>query len=189
MLDLKQYPSLGAALRQALERWPDEVCLIEADRERENHRLTYRQFKQRALPLARALQEKGIGAGDRIAVLMTNQSKWLLSAYVIFYRGGVLVPLDYKLTAPEHQALLKHSHARVLIVEYFLWRYLVAAGGIEGTSVELVLVTEAPPNTDLAGAQRWEDFREDGEPEFVPRKLHDWASIVYSSGTGGRLAR
>ncbi len=30
---------------------------------------------------------------------MTNQSKWLISAYAIFFGGGVLVPLDYKLTA------------------------------------------------------------------------------------------
>ncbi len=56
MLDLAKYDSLGAALRDALERWPDEVCLIEADRERENHRLTYRQFRDAALPLARWLE-------------------------------------------------------------------------------------------------------------------------------------
>ena len=37
-------------MRDALERWPYEVCLIEADRERENCRLTYRQFKEAALP-------------------------------------------------------------------------------------------------------------------------------------------
>ena len=43
---------LGEALRAALDRWPDEICLIEADRERENRRLTYRQFKEAALPLA-----------------------------------------------------------------------------------------------------------------------------------------
>ena len=41
MLDLRQYASLGGALRDALERWPNETCLIEADRERENCRLTY----------------------------------------------------------------------------------------------------------------------------------------------------
>jgi len=35
MLDLRQYASLGAALRDALERWPNETCLIEADRDRE----------------------------------------------------------------------------------------------------------------------------------------------------------
>jgi hypothetical protein len=31
MLDLREYQSLGEALRAALERWPNEVCLIEAD--------------------------------------------------------------------------------------------------------------------------------------------------------------
>ena len=98
MLDLRQYDSLGAALGDALERWPDEICLIEADRDRENCRLTYRQFKEAALPLARALQQGGFRAGDRAAIIMTNQSKWLLSAYAVFCAGGVLVPLDYKLT-------------------------------------------------------------------------------------------
>ena len=36
MLDLRQYDSLGEALRAALDRWPNEICLIEADRDREN---------------------------------------------------------------------------------------------------------------------------------------------------------
>src|SRR5437870_6134171 len=118
MLDLKNYESLGAALRDALERWADETCLIEADRDREKCRLTYRQFKEAALPLASALQQAGFAAGDRAAIIMTNQSKWLISAYAVFYAGGVLVPLDYKLTPAEHLALLAHSNARVLIVEY-----------------------------------------------------------------------
>ncbi len=80
MLDLREYSSLGAALRAALERWPNETCLIEADRDRENCRLTYRQFKEAALTLARALQEAGLQGGARAAIIMTNQSKWLISA-------------------------------------------------------------------------------------------------------------
>ena len=88
MLDLRQYHSLGEALRAALDRWPDETCLIEADRERENLRLTYRQFKEAALPLARALQNNGLVNGTRAAMIMTNQSKWLISAYAIFFGGG-----------------------------------------------------------------------------------------------------
>ena len=54
MLDLTKFDSLGEALRAAIERWPNEICLIEADRERENARITYRQFKESALPLHRA---------------------------------------------------------------------------------------------------------------------------------------
>ena len=56
---------------------------------------------------------------------MTNQSKWLISAYAIFYCGGVLVPLDYKLTRARNSwRCSAHSKARVLIVEYPLWRAL-----------------------------------------------------------------
>ncbi len=186
MLRLSEYSSLGAALRAALERWPDEICLIEADRERENCRLTYRQFKDKALPFARALQDAGLGANTRTAIIMTNQSKWLISAYAIFHRGGVLVPLDYKLTAAEHLQLLAHSKAEFLIIEYHLWRAITQAPDFAKLKVKTVIVTEAPPNADLHGAKRWEEFRGEDAPEFVERTRNDWASIVYSSGTGGR---
>jgi long-chain acyl-CoA synthetase len=188
MLDLSQYPSIGAALHYALQKFSAEICLIEADRERENHRLTYREFAERAQPLAKALQDARFSAGDRASVIMTNQSKWLLSAYAIFHSGGVLVPLDYKLTAPQQWDLLRHSAASVLITEYPIWRQLSAAADRRAlcTSLRLILVTEAPANADLAGAQRWEDFRAAGEPALVPRQRTDIASIVYSSGTGGQ---
>jgi long-chain acyl-CoA synthetase len=186
MLDLRKYQSLGEALREALERWPNETCLMEADRDRENLRLTYRQFKEAALPLARALQGAGLQSGTRVSIIMTNQSKWLISAYAIFFGGGVIVPLDYKLTAAEQLKLLGHSKAEFLIVEYHLWRAIMQAEEFKILKTHMVLVTEAPPNADLAGAKRWEEFRGAGEPAFVPRKLQDTACIVYSSGTGGR---
>src|SRR3984957_14471245 len=109
MLDLAKYDSLGAALRDALGRWPGEVCLIEADREKEKSRLTYKQFAEASEPIAAALEETGFAAGDRAAIIMTNQSKWLISAYAVFFSGGILVPLDYKLSAAEHLQLLAHS--------------------------------------------------------------------------------
>jgi long-chain acyl-CoA synthetase len=186
MLNLDQYSCLGAALRDALERWPNEVCLIESDRNREKTRLTYSDFKETAQPLARALQDADFRPGDRAAIIMTNQSKWLISAYAIFHIGGVLVPLDYKLTASEHLQLLAHSHAEFLVVEYHLWKAITRAPEFSSHQLKTVLVTEAPLGADLAGAFRWEDFRRKGEPEFVSRKRDDAACIVYSSGTGGR---
>src|SRR5581483_11900819 len=169
MLDLNQYTCLGAALRNALECWPDELCLIEADRERENCRLTYTQFKQSALPLAAALQQMGFVEGDRAAIIMTNQSKWLISAYAIFYVGGVVVPLDYKLSAAEHIALLQHSKARFLVVEYHLWRAIMGAPGFSDLNTKFVLVTEAPPKAELGRAKRWEETRSEQDPRFIMR--------------------
>src|ERR1700723_4115562 len=129
MLDFQKYSCLGAALRDALDRFAGETCLIEADRDREKTRLAYSNFKEISLPLARALEDADFDAGSRAAILMTNQSKWLISAYAIFYRGGVLVPLDYKLTPEEQLKLLAHSKAEVLVTEFHIWRALTNADG------------------------------------------------------------
>src|SRR5258705_1893602 len=186
MLDLKKYDSLGAALRDALERWPNEVCLIEADRERERSRMTYRQFREAAVPLVAALEDSAFAAGERAAIIMTNQPNWLISAYAVFFAGGVVVPLDYKLSADEHLQLLAHSRARVLFVEYPHWRAITQVEAFREHELHTILVTEAPPNADLAGGLRWEECRAAHAPEFRPRSRKDTACVVYSSGTGGR---
>src|ERR1700676_3467089 len=188
MLDLSKYPSIGDALHDAVKKFSGEICLIVADRERENHRLTYRECAARAKPLAKALQDGGFAEVDRASIIMTNQSKWLISAYATFHCGGVLVPLDFKLTAAQQWDLLRHSGASVLITEYPIWRQLAAAADRRAlcTNLRLVLVTEPPATAELADAQRWEEFRAAGEPALVPRERKDIASIVYSSGTGGQ---
>ena len=186
MLDLSKYNCLGAALHAALDRWPDELCLIEADRDRENARFTYRQFREVAWPLAKAMQDAGFVNGTHAAVIMTNQSKWLISACAIFFCGGVLVPLDYKLTPSEQLQILGHSKAEFLVTEYHAWRAITQAPNFVTLNARVVLVAETPPNADLAGAERWEQFRGAGEPRFVPRERKDPACIVYSSGTTGR---
>ncbi len=186
MLDLDQYTCLGEALRDALDRWPNETCLIESDRDKERTRLTYSDFKQMALPLARALQDAEFHPGDRAAIIMTNQSKWLISAYAVFHAGGVLVPLDYMRSAEEHLQLLAHSKSKFLVVEYHLWRAITQRPEFKDHKLKIVMVTEAPPTADLRGGFRWEEFRRKGDPVFIPRGREDAACIVYSSGTGGR---
>lgn len=189
MLDLSKYQSLGTALRDAIEQFSDETCLIEADRDREKCRLTYRQFGEASRSVARFLQDRRFQADSRAAVIMTNQSKWLIAAYAVFQTGGVLVPLDYKLTPDEQLALIAHSRAEVLFTEYHIWRSLVASDRFTGLSLRTVIVTDAPANADLGIAVTWEGASEAASgraPVFVERRRADWACIVYSSGTGGR---
>ena len=186
MLDLTKYSSLGEAIRDSLETWPREVCLYESDRGQEKERIRYGEFKERALPLAKWLQDRGFAPGDRASIIMTNQAKWLIAAYAIFYCGGVLVPLDYKLKPEDQWKLLKHSGASVLITEYPIWRQLsVATGRADACNVKTVLVTEAPTNAELSGGLRWESTQGQGAPTFVARRREDLACVVYSSGTGG----
>lgn len=192
MIDLSQQQSLGSALRHALDKFADEICLIEADRERENHQLTYRQFKEQALPLAAFLQARSFKADARAAIIMTNQSRWPIAAYAVFHSGGVLVPLDYKLSAPEQLALLAHCKPAALVTEYHLWRAIAQElqkpeRPLTATYIPpIVILTDAPKNAELQGALRWEEAQAQSEPTFVPRTRQDWACIVYSSGTGGQ---
>ena len=188
MIPADTYQSLGEILHDALVQHKSSVALIEVNRKRENRRLTYLDFRKIAHAFARWLQREEFGSADRTAIIMSNQSKWLLGAYGVFFRGGILVPLDYKLTAPEQASLLEHSKPKALIVEYPAWRKF-SDGDLDG--VDHVIVTAAPDKADLGSALRWEkiigQFIEDGtEPVFIPRERDDVATIVYSSGTGGR---
>ncbi|MGH2569903.1 MAG: AMP-binding protein, partial [bacterium] len=193
MIDAGRASSLGDALESAFARWSGETCLVEADRDRENARLTYAELAERARCLDAFLRARGFAAGGRAAIVMTNQSKWHIAACAIFRAGGVLVPLDCKLEAAEHLRLVAHCRAQVLVVEHFLWSAMSRAEGFEGLGAGLVVVTEAPrdrgiPPAPGADVVRWEDTAAT-TPEAAPpapRSRNDVACIVYSSGTGGR---
>lgn len=174
------YDSLGDLLADAFVQFKSETALIECSRRRETHRLTYLQTWRATRPIGRLLHERGLGADDRFAILMTNQSRWLIGASAALLRGLTLVPLDYKLTGQEQADLLAHARPAVLLVEYGLFRRLPAL------NVPLVLVSEAPADADLGSAMRLEDLP-DAEREIarVPRSRSDTACVVYSSGTGG----
>ena len=148
--------------------------------------MTYSDFKQQALRVAHVLQSAGFKPDDRAAIIMSNQSKWLIGAYAAFYCGGVLVPVDFKLSAAEQLPLLAHAGVKVLLIEYPLWRALTQAPSGKAVRLPLVLVTEAPRNAELQGALRWEESTDAAEPRFISRRRQDLACIVYSSGTGGR---
>lgn len=185
-IDVAAYPSLGELLDDALLTHKSELGLIEMSRHREAGRWTWLEFRRRAHQVARALEDAGIGAGDRVAIAMSNQSKWLFSAFGVLFRGAVLVPLDFKLSADEQAALLAHSRPKLLITEYGLFKRFDGPIAAKAT-----WTTETPDKAELPdGVARWEAIVDavpaDARPTPVPRTRADQATLVYSSGTGGR---
>jgi long-chain acyl-CoA synthetase len=187
MIDPARYASLGELLTDALVQFKTETALIEVDRKRETKRLTYLDVKREVARVTATLAEAGIGPDDRVAIVMSNQARWLIAAIAIFHRGAVLVPLDYKLTAPEQAALLAHCRPKGLVTEHGILRRF------DALEVPFVLVSEAPESASYAvdpvrcNTARWEALGEDASaPPIVPRTREDVATIVYSSGTGGR---
>ncbi len=182
MISPTRYASLGELLSDALVQFKSETALIEVDRKKETKRLTYLDVKREAAKVAALLEARGVGPDDRVAILMSNQSRWLIAAIAIFARGAVLVPLDYKLTAAEQAALLAHCRPKALVTEHALLRRF------DSLEVPLVLGSECPSSASYAiEPVRWETLEEPPRaPSVVPRTRDDLATIVYSSGTGGR---
>lgn len=183
--DMSRLTCLGELLRDALLTYKSNVALVELDRHREQRRLTYAQLLVEAETVTATLQGT-LTSGQRCAILMSNQSRWVSGALGAMFAGAVLVPLDYKLTACEQLSLLQHAEPQVLIVEYPVYRDLLREGLAE--LALRVIVCGVPAGEALVAPH--ELFPEANEAlardaVFVPRQRDDLASVVYSSGTGG----
>jgi long-chain acyl-CoA synthetase len=185
MLDLSRIACLGDALRDAVVMHKSRVALLEIDRHREQAQLTYLQLWREAERIAGWLQAQGFSPGDRCALLMSNQSKWVVTSFAVAWCGGVLVPIDYKLTADEQRRLIAHAAPKVVVTEHVIARDLeLAHGGSAPRVLVRLLVTEAPEGELRQGVERFEMAQ---SPSFTyrARTRDDVACIVYSSGTSG----
>jgi len=183
-LKLDHFVCLGEAIREAGIPFKGNLALIEANRDAEPGRWTHREVRDQAERMTAYLQDLGVGPGDRCGILLSNQSKWIFSGLGIFWAGAVLVPLDYKLTPRELVAILAHCRPKVLVVEWPIWEKLSKENPQIIANCR-VLTTEAPEGVELKGALRWEQGPQSSF-RYQGRGREDVASIIYSSGTGGR---
>ena len=68
----------------------------------------YDQFARWATCGAAWLHSRGVGAGDRVAIYMSNQPDYLALFYAIWHLGAVAVPVNSKLHSKEVALSLIH---------------------------------------------------------------------------------
>ncbi|KAI9046918.1 hypothetical protein LZ554_008996 [Drepanopeziza brunnea f. sp. 'monogermtubi'] len=94
-------------------RHGDRLALISrAQRER----LTYRELDERSTLLAHALRERGVGKGDRVAVMLGNSWECGVVSYAVFKLGAILVPLNPAFNCPQVSSAISHLSAAHLIM-------------------------------------------------------------------------
>ena len=79
--------------------------------------LTYRDVAERARSQAAALDELGVGVGERVAVVSHNAARLLLALFGVSGSGRILVPVNFRLNADEVGYIVEHSGASVLLVD------------------------------------------------------------------------
>ena len=186
----ERYDSIPELLSDAFIQFKSETALIEINRKRETHQLSYLQLKHLVDAAALRLQDAGVGADDRVAIVMSNQSKWLVAASAAYLRGAIVVPIDYKLKAKEQATLLTHAAPKVVVTEYPEFRKF----GSHYSGDAQVWVSEVPEKDTILkeshSAHAWDPFADvqafkGRKPDKVSRTRSDIATLVYSSGTSG----
>ncbi len=157
--------SLASVLAESARRRPDKIALIEGET-----RLGYAQLWRDARAVAAALAERGIGPGDRVALLAPNVPDFVRAYFGILAAGGVVVPVPTLLNGSEAAQIVRDSGARLLL------RHAFFAGIGESAAAAASI-----PWLDIAG------LGSGHQPlaTFVTREAEDLAVIFYTSGTTG----
>lgn len=188
--------TLVHAFRDSVTRTPDHPALAYFD-----GRLSYRETDELSDSVAGHLAARGLGRGDRVAIMLQNSPQFVLALLGAWKAGATVVPLNPMYKSAEVGHVLKDAEVAALICSDRAWEaYLrdtaAAAPGVRIalTTCELDLQTEndervldferlpAAPDTDdlVAVARR-------GVPAPAGRGLTaaDVALISYTSGTSG----
>jgi fatty-acyl-CoA synthase len=79
--------------------------------------VTYREVARRGRAFQAALDELGIGEGERVAIVSHNSARLLELLLAVPSSGRVLVPINFRLSPDEVSFIVGHSGARVLLVD------------------------------------------------------------------------
>jgi long-chain acyl-CoA synthetase len=162
------------------DRYRTRVALQEfADEGR--RAMTYDELAKQRSRVSAFLMERGIHAGDRVAILSEGRVMWGAAFFGTLEIGAIIVPLDVKLKEPEFVNVLTHAGVKALLVS---GKYEPMAQRIKEQVPSLGEVLSLEERSD-----RWPSLGQlpAGSRATSRRNVTDadTALIVYTSGTTG----
>jgi long-subunit acyl-CoA synthetase (AMP-forming) len=141
--------------------------------------ITWREYAERVRDLAAGLAGLGVGAGDTVALMLTNRPEFNVVDVAAMHLGAIAFSV-YNTSSPEQiEYLLGDSESRVVITEaVFVGR--VEAARPHCPALEHVLVVEA---LDELAARGDPGFDFDAAWQAVTPD--DLVTLIYTSGTTG----
>jgi fatty-acyl-CoA synthase len=170
-------------LERASIVYPNKTGIVHGER-----RTTYAEMADAAMRMAQALRAAGVEDGDRVAYLCPNIPEMLIAHFAVPLAGAVLVAINTRLSGHEIEYILRHSGARLLVVDTEL--YPVVADLVAAAGVATVVAVDDAGLGFPDGAVAYDDFVAAGDGgDELPWAVQDEntaISINYTSGTTGR---
>ncbi|MEV5296916.1 AMP-binding protein [Amycolatopsis methanolica] len=104
--------NIADLLTSAAEQWPDAVAVIDTAA---GVSLTWSQLDAAAGGLAQRLADRGVGAGDSVALRLPTSADFAVTLFGVTRRGAIAVPVSPLSPRPELDTVLAHSGARLVI--------------------------------------------------------------------------
>jgi long-chain acyl-CoA synthetase len=137
--------------------------------------MTYADLHAESSRFATLLQRNGIGAGDRVGVMLPNIAAVPIAYYGIWQLGAIVVPMNPLLQGREVQFYLSNTAAKALLASPDFSQ--AATEGADAAGARLWVLDDA----ELARLSK--DLPPFGAP--VPRAPADTAVVLHTSGTTG----
>ena len=177
---------LGFIARTA-EVYPERLAIVHGEL-----RQTWSQTYARCRQLASALQRRGIGKNDTVAVLLPNTPPMVEAHFGVPMAGAVLNALNTRLDPEAIAFMLDHGEARAVIVDPEFSGLLAKALTLRESAKELLVVEVqdvlyGPASASLGGVD-YEEFLSGGDAHFawsLPADEWDAIALNYTSGTTG----
>ena len=169
--------SIASILAESAVRHADRTAVVLGEL-----KLTYAQLWAHSLQYAAVLRERGIGPGDKVALLLPNTPHFPLAYFGTLALGAVAVPVHALLRAEEIQYVLTDSGAKALICAAPLLGE--GAKGAELAGVPVLAVMDSPTESSF---ERIDTLALSATPieAMVATEPEDTAVILYTSGTTG----
>jgi acyl-CoA synthetase (AMP-forming)/AMP-acid ligase II len=173
---------IGSIARIGAERCPQRDAIVFPDRD---IRVTYRDLDRRSDAFHDLLKALGLGLGDRIAYLGRNSDLFLPVLFGAIRAGVVLVPINWRLAAPEVAYQLEDSQSRVLLCDPDLMS-LADASIARLTSPPKILATESPEGApEYARENLRARLLQPAPAAPLPTEKDQVVLHLYTSGTTG----
>jgi long-chain acyl-CoA synthetase len=142
---------------------------------------TYAELLRASVRVANALRAEGLGRGDRIAILAKNGLNFFEILFGAAMLGVVVVPVNWRLTAPEIGFLVRDSGAHVL----FAGREFAGLADAVASAAESAIRMIELDGERARGYARWRDTSDDKDCHD-PITADMVALHLYTSGTTGK---
>ncbi len=165
--------------------YPKRVSVIQGARQ-----YTWKESYDRCRQLASALDARGIGKGDTVAVMLPNTNAMFECHFGVPMTGAVLNTLNTRLDAEAIAFMLAHGEAKVLITDPEFSKVVKGALALLEGPKPLVIDSLDPDYTEgeQLGEIDYEAFIAKGSPNFdwkLPENEWDAIALNYTSGTTG----